>query len=502
MKKIYGLDNFYVYEGNRVAFLAAQKIVQFPGEVFNPLYVYGNTGLGKTHLLWAIHAELAKRSSPLFFTGREFEKYLDGGRDCSRPLFVDDIYKVSERYQDDLLEVFDRYLAGNVQLCLAGNVAPRALQNANEKLASRFEGGLVCDIAAPKEIALVELIKKKAEEQGIILPDDLAVEIAHLSGSSFRAIEGMINRIVACASLGNLTLDANSLRIILKDFYPHGIVSPVSSLLEELKKNASEVLQGVYETVDAREEYREKIYIWEMKGYDTSLLKPLLDGDVEELAKGYTQFIKKVERLIELQKEFGAIDTSDRPDVAMKIESMLFMPERIPDVEKLIAGLRTGETGAVPEGAALSREAAVRYLGGVVPQSGMNEVTEDALPAFGSFDELVEYAKSHYLKRATGAAESVPVLPEVVKLGLPGEELETVGITEEIEVPVEPPEMVSQGTAIPAAATPEVEVTAAALDAGVQSIAAPVRLEPAACHFHRDRLVIDEIRGELVEDRF
>jgi chromosomal replication initiator protein len=67
-KRGFNFDNFYVYDGNRVAYLAGQKIIQFPGELFNPFYVYSATGLGKTHLLWAIHAELSKRSNILLFT--------------------------------------------------------------------------------------------------------------------------------------------------------------------------------------------------------------------------------------------------------------------------------------------------------------------------------------------------------------------------------------------------------------------------------------------------
>jgi hypothetical protein len=96
----------------------------------------------------------------------------------------------------------------------------------------------------------------------------------------------------------------------------------------------------VSEKLDVREEYKEKIYIWKMKGFDTTVLKPLLEGDVEKLKKTYDEFIKKVERLIELQKEFGSLNTSNFPDEAMKIESMLFSPEHVDDIEELIAKIK------------------------------------------------------------------------------------------------------------------------------------------------------------------
>jgi hypothetical protein len=135
-------------------------------------------------------------------------------------------------------------------------------------------------------------------------------------------------------------LDVNTVRMILKEFYPKGIYSPVASLLEELKKNASEVLEDVSERLDKREEYKEKIYIWEMKGFDTSRLKPLLDGDIGALKQEYDSFIKQVERLIALQREFGSLDTREHPDDAMKVESMLFSPEHVEDIKELMKKLK------------------------------------------------------------------------------------------------------------------------------------------------------------------
>ena len=75
MKRELNFENFYVHDGNKVVYLAAQKIIEFPGELFNPLYIYGGTGLGKTHLLRALHNELSKKFTVLLFSTKEFEKY-------------------------------------------------------------------------------------------------------------------------------------------------------------------------------------------------------------------------------------------------------------------------------------------------------------------------------------------------------------------------------------------------------------------------------------------
>lgn len=342
MKRELTFDNFYVYEGNQIAFLAAKKIVDFPGELFNPLYIYGDTGLGKTHLLWALFSELNRKTTMLFFSAKEFESYLDKAKVFNTPFIVDDIHMVSSTYQDMILGIVDSFLANNRQICFSGSSAPRDLKNFDMKVISRIEGGLVCDIAPPKEMALIDMIKKKSGEAGILLPDEIALELAQISTGSIRTIEGMINRLIAYSSLGNVSLDVDSARMILKEFYPKGIYSPVSSLLEELKKNASEILEDVSEKMDVREEYKEKIYIWEMKGFDTSSLKILLDGDIDILKTEYDSFIKKVERLIGLQKEFGALDTSKCIEDAMKVESMLFTPDRLDEIEQLIARIKHG----------------------------------------------------------------------------------------------------------------------------------------------------------------
>jgi len=336
MKREMKFDNFHIYEGNKIAYLAAQKIIEFPGELFNPLYIHGCTGIGKTHITWALFNAFLEKGEVLFFTSKDFEQHLMENKPLETPLIVDDIHSIEGSFHEKLLSIIDRYLTNNIQLCFTGNAAPRDLKNFNDKIISRLEGGLVCDIQPPKEMALVDLIKKKSSEAGILLPDEVALELAQISTGSIRTIEGMINRLVAYSSLGNVTLDVNTVHMILKEFYPKGIYSPVSSLLEELKKNASEVLQDVSTKLDIRDEYRERIYVWQMKGFDTTTLTNLLDGDAEVLKREYDTFISIVERLIDLQKQYGALDLRDHPDEAMKIESMLFSPEKVDKIEELI----------------------------------------------------------------------------------------------------------------------------------------------------------------------
>ncbi|MCX7995738.1 MAG: DnaA/Hda family protein [candidate division WOR-3 bacterium] len=376
MKKNFGFENFYVYEGNKVAFIAAKKIVQFPGEIFNPFYIYASGSYGKTYFLWTIYNELSKKEPVLIFTPKEFEEYLQKNTQFDSAILVDDINRVNDKFQDAILTMIDVLITRNKQMCFSGNVPPRELKNLGSKVISRLEGGLVCDLQAPHEIALVEFIKKKSEERGIIIPDEIALELTQLSGGSLRTIDGMLNRLVAYASLGTFTFDLNTIRLILKEFYPRGVYSPVSSLVEELKKSADEVLSEIAEVKDPRTEYKEKIYIWEMKGFDTSELKPLLDGDIETLIAGYNTFIKKVERLIELQKEFGTLDVSKFPEEAMKIETMLFSPDKISEIETLIDSIKRR----------LKAETRPRFEGFIISDCNRTAIElyeKTILPAFG-----------------------------------------------------------------------------------------------------------------------
>ncbi len=388
MKRQQDFENFYVYEGNKVAYLAAKKILEFPGELFNPLYIYAGTGLGKTHYLIALQNELNKKSTTKFFAAKEFEDALDKTKVFDHAIVVDDLHMIADTYHDALVGVIDTALASNRQVCFSGNAPPRDIKSFDTRLVSRIEGGLVCDILPPKEMALVDMIKRKSGEAGVLLPDAVALELAQISTGSIRKIEGMINRIVAYSSLGSLSLDPDSIRMILKEFYPKGMYSPVSSLLEELKKNASEVLANVSEKLDEREEYKEKIYIWEMKGFDTSALKPLIEGDLGKFKKAYDDFIGKVERLIDLQKEFGSLDTHDFPDEAMKIESMLFSPAHVDEIEDLTSKIKQKVEAPHP------KKAFEDYFVGSCNQDAYSLYREQVVKNLGEkFNPFVIYGK-------------------------------------------------------------------------------------------------------------
>jgi chromosomal replication initiation ATPase DnaA len=330
------LENFYTHKGNEVAFLAAKKIVELPGEVFNPFYVYGAEGLGKTHLLNAIDNELNKKSATLFLSVKEFEKRIDENASFDSPLIVDDIHTIRDDYRSRLLDVVEQAVADNVQVCFSANVAPQDISDFSPTLCSLIESGLICDLQPALQKDRVELIKKKAEDAGIILPDDLVETLAQVGSGSLTTIVNMINRLITFSSLGNLPSDIDTIKSMLEEFYPKKKVCPIPSVLGMLKSDDIWELVGTA-SGDLRGEYEKKIYAWELKGFNVSLLKDQKSRDETQLKQAYEDFVGRVRKLIELQRIFhDDLHEGDRLEV-MRIESLLFDPRKVGEIERLLA---------------------------------------------------------------------------------------------------------------------------------------------------------------------
>ena len=334
MNKSYTLENFYTHKGNEVAFLAAKKIIELPGEVFNPFYVYGTEGLGKTHLLNAINGELRKNRPTILLSVSEFERQLDENTSFNSPLIVDDIHTIRDDYKGRLLEIIERAVGENVQVCLSAAVAPQDVKGFSPSLCALLESGLICNLQPAVHEDRTALIKKKAEDAGIILPDDLAETLAQVSTGSIKTIVDMINRLVTFTSLGDIPSDEETLRTILSDFYPKKKACVVPSVLALMKGDDLWQLSST-ERVDQEREYEQKIRAWQAKGFNVSPLRDALSDKEQNLGKAYGDFLEKAVRLIELQRTFyDGLLGRDQAEV-MQIESMLFDPEKVAEIEKL-----------------------------------------------------------------------------------------------------------------------------------------------------------------------
>jgi chromosomal replication initiation ATPase DnaA len=344
MKTEQTFENFYIYEGNKVAYSAAKKIAEFPGVVFNPLYIYGGEGLGKTHLLSAINLELSKKQASVFLTAKQFEKRIKSRDAFDSPLVIDDIHTISDEYKKKLSEVLDQALRDNIQVCFSANVLPQSVSSFTPRLCNLIKGGLICELLPLDQAVRREVVRKKADDAGIILPDDIIEELSGLQVGSVGTIDSMIRRLVTYSSLGNLTIDKNSIRLILKELLPQSKVTPITSLLREANRDD---IWGL-EDVDApfvKEEYEQRSSIWQKRGFDISFLQDASSKDTLELRRAYHDYVERIRKLLELHNDFDRVDRKKSPADAIKIEMRLLSPDSIGEIERLLKVFGDSERG-------------------------------------------------------------------------------------------------------------------------------------------------------------
>jgi chromosomal replication initiator protein len=234
----YNFDTFVVSSCNQFAHAAALAVAELPSNAYNPLYVYGGVGLGKTHLMHAIgnfvrgrHPQLRYRyiSSENFMNelinAIRFEKTLDF-KDKYRSidvLLIDDIQFLAgkERTQEEFFHTFNALYESQKQIVMTSDCHPREIPTLEERLRSRFEWGLIADIQPPDLETKIAILRKKAEAEGVELPGDVALFIASKIKSNIRELEGSLIRILAFASLTGrevtLELAQETLKDILED---------------------------------------------------------------------------------------------------------------------------------------------------------------------------------------------------------------------------------------------------------------------------------------------
>ena len=213
-EEIYTFDNFIKGPSNAFAYSAAQNVASNPGTTYNPLFIYGRSGVGKTHLMNAIKNYIEEKrpnTKILYFTGEHFmnefiaciknetnQAFRDKYRNCD-VLLLDDIQYIAGRTQtqEEFFHTFNTLKSSGKQIVLTSDVPPRELKGIPDRLISRFEEGIIADIAAPELETRVAIVKKKAEDMDMSLSDETALYIAENVKRNIRQIEGIIKKIKA-----------------------------------------------------------------------------------------------------------------------------------------------------------------------------------------------------------------------------------------------------------------------------------------------------------------
>ncbi|HXF06688.1 MAG TPA: chromosomal replication initiator protein DnaA [Blastocatellia bacterium] len=219
----YTFDTFVVGSSNQFAHAAAMAVAESPSKAYNPLYIYGGVGLGKTHLMHAIGHAIRARNKHLRLTYISSERFMNELINSIRydktlafrekyrnidVLLIDDIQFLAgkERTQEEFFHTFNALYDAQKQIVITSDCPPREIPTLEERLHSRFEWGLIADIQPPDLETKVAILKRKAEQEKINLPDSVALFIASKIKSNIRELEGALVRLIAYSSLTGLPM--------------------------------------------------------------------------------------------------------------------------------------------------------------------------------------------------------------------------------------------------------------------------------------------------------
>lgn len=235
----YVFSTFVIGNSNRLAHAASLAVSEAPAQVYNPFFIYGGVGLGKTHLMHAIGHRI-KENNPNMkvvyissekFTNELINSIISGNPESFRQryrnidvLLVDDIQFLSkkEHTQEEFFHTFNTLHEANKQIIISSDRPPREIQTLEDRLRSRFEWGLITDIQTPDLETRIAVLRKKAMMESLNVPNEVIVYIASRIENNIRELEGAFIRVIAYASLNNRPIDIDLATEALKDIFPNG----------------------------------------------------------------------------------------------------------------------------------------------------------------------------------------------------------------------------------------------------------------------------------------
>jgi chromosomal replication initiator protein len=242
----YTFDLFVIGSSNRFAHAAALAVAEAPAQAYNPLFIYGGTGLGKTHLLQAIAHYVLEHTSPLtvrYITSETFmndfinslrDKRIEGFKQRYRNydlLLIDDVqfFEHKERIQEEFFHTFNSLYEAGSQIVMSSDRPPREIATLEARLRSRFEWGLITDIQPPDLETRIAILRKKVKTDEINVPDPQVLTfIAGRVSTNIRELEGALTRVVAFSSLTGRAMTVELAQDVLKDVFPQGGAAQVS----------------------------------------------------------------------------------------------------------------------------------------------------------------------------------------------------------------------------------------------------------------------------------
>ena len=239
----YTFDRFVVAPFNQFAHAAAQKVATNPGRTYNPLYIWGGTGTGKTHLMNALGHKLLSNSLAEFVVYVSAQQFFDEilfslrynmteafhrQYRSTNALFLEDVqdFQSKAHSQEELLYAFDALHSTSRQIVVTGDRPPKDIRGLDDRLRSRFESGLIAELTTPDLESKMAILKSKAEELGLPIPQEVRVYIAKTAGSNISSLQGALLHLVASWSQSrgkiSVSMAKQSLRAIVGELRPTG----------------------------------------------------------------------------------------------------------------------------------------------------------------------------------------------------------------------------------------------------------------------------------------
>ncbi|MGE5509427.1 MAG: chromosomal replication initiator protein DnaA [Chitinophagales bacterium] len=323
----YTFDTFVVGNSNRFAHAAALAVAEAPAKAYNPLFIYGGVGLGKTHLMHAIGhyvQTLHPFSKVVYVTSEKFTNDLINAIRYDRTgefrntyrnsdvLLVDDIQFLAgkERMQEEFFHTFNTLYEAQKQIVLSSDRPPREIPTLEDRLRSRFEWGLITDIQAPDLETRVAILRKKAESEHLDLPDEVMLSLAKQIHSNIRELEGALIRVVAYSSLSNRTITPELVSEALRDLVHTPKQRPIT--VDRIQEVVAEHFGLRLEDMKARRRTRTVAYPRQVAMY---LARELTDLSLPRIGEAFggrdhTTVIHAIEKIEEASRDDATLSRS------------------------------------------------------------------------------------------------------------------------------------------------------------------------------------------------
>ncbi len=362
-------ESFVVGPSNRLARSAAQAVSDAPGVSYNPLFLYGRSGLGKTHLLHAAGFGALERQPALrvrYLTLEEFVEQLHaavaaGQVDAFRAsledndvVLIDDVQFLAKHreMQAELLRLCERMQAAQRQIMMTSDRPPAEIEDLDERLISRLSGGLLVDLAAPDFETRLAILRRKAEERGTAFGAGVLETVAEIGAANVRELVGLVNRLMAFQAVSDAPLTPAGARALLvgdEEAAPAAPAPAPEAPSDEFGAFLSAVTRTVAQSIDAwRSKVGGAVMRWQGEGVRTARLEALLKGDdLPDVDAVLGRFAADVEELRSLAAEAAALDPAAAGQPRFRD------PDQVEDARAFVARLQEGVVPPPPPSGAL-----------------------------------------------------------------------------------------------------------------------------------------------------